>query len=217
MTLKIIKGNIFTSNAQTLVNPVNTVGVMGAGLALEFRLRYPDMFEIYKELCYNRQIDIGKCWLYKTDKKWILNFPTKKHWKDDSKLEFITKGLEWFLKNYKVNNIQSIAFPVLGANLGNLSEEIVLDIMQKYLFQCNLDIEIYKYDPNAEDDMIPYIKQNLRNKTINEFLFITQIKTKNGKALYEMLINNKVKNLADLLNQKGIGEITVQKLINSFF
>ncbi len=77
MGIKIINGNIFTSKCQTIVNTVNCVGVMGAGMALECRLRYPEMHEKYILLCKDKLIDIGLLWIYKSPEKWILNFPTK--------------------------------------------------------------------------------------------------------------------------------------------
>ena len=77
MSLRVIDGNIFTSKCQTIVNTVNCVGVMGAGIALECRLRWPDMHTVYQDLCRQRQITIGKLWLYKSTDRWILNFPTK--------------------------------------------------------------------------------------------------------------------------------------------
>lgn len=77
MPAKIITGNIFTTNCQTIVNTINCVGVMGAGIALECRLRYPDMHEKYIKLCMDNHIDIGLLWIYKSSDKWVLNFPTK--------------------------------------------------------------------------------------------------------------------------------------------
>lgn len=74
-----VKGNIFESPAKVLVNTVNTVGVMGKGVALEFKRRYPDMFESYKKICEAKQLDVGKLYLCKKSEKWILLFPTKKN------------------------------------------------------------------------------------------------------------------------------------------
>ena len=87
--IKIVRGNIFNTKAQTIVNTVNCVGVMGKGIALVFKLRYPLMFDIYKGFCKSKQIGIGKLWLYKgePEEPWVLNFPTKFHWKYPSKLE----------------------------------------------------------------------------------------------------------------------------------
>ena len=121
--ISIIKGNLFSSKCQTLVNTVNCVGVMGAGIALEFKLRYPEMFVRYVEHCRNKQIDIGKLWLYKppqADKQWVLNFPTKRDWKHPSKIEYLQKGLQRFVETYEQRGIQSIAFPILGSQNGKI-------------------------------------------------------------------------------------------------
>ncbi len=91
--LRVLNGNIFASERQTLVNAVNCVGVMGAGIALEFKLRYPAMFLRYESLCRQGRMEIGKLWLYKpdpgSDQPWVLNFPTKRHWRLPSKDDLI--------------------------------------------------------------------------------------------------------------------------------
>ena len=81
MTIRIITGNIWNSKAQTIVNTVNCEGVMGAGIALECRLRFPEMFNKYKEVCEKGLLKPGLLLLYKSDERWILNFPTKTSWK----------------------------------------------------------------------------------------------------------------------------------------
>ena len=150
-TITIIKNsNIFESQCQTLVNTINCVGVMGKGIALEMKKRYPDMFEKYKEYCNRGLIDIGSLWIYKHVSeneitKRILNFPTKKHWKDKSEYSFIEKGMQKFVETYKDKGITSIAFPMLGCNNGGLEKDIVLEIMVKYLVKCeNIIVEIYQ-------------------------------------------------------------------------
>ena len=138
--------SIFDSTAQTLVNTVNCVGVMGKGLALEFKKLYPEMFEQYKMYCNQKLIQPGKLWLYKhDDKHWVLNFPTKCHWKYPSKIEYIEQGLQKFVNTYKEKNITDIAFPLLGCNNGGLNPNIVINIMIKYLQQCT-DCNITIYD-----------------------------------------------------------------------
>lgn len=146
MTLTIIKNrNIFDSQCQTIVNTVNCVGVMGKGLALEMKKRYPNMFDKYKDYCDKGLIDIGKLWLYKhSDDKWILNFPTKKHWKNSSEYEYIEEGMKKFVETYQEKGITTIAFPMLGCNNGGLEKDVVIQIMTKYLIKCdNLIVEIY--------------------------------------------------------------------------
>ena len=136
---------MFKSSAQTLVNTINCVGAMGKGIALEFKKRYPAMYDRYRQLCKNGLIQTGKLWLYKADDgKWILNFPTKRHWRNPSKVEYIEQGLDKFVKTYKEKGIISIAFPMLGCSNGGLDKNEILPIMQIYLEQCDgLEVEIY--------------------------------------------------------------------------
>lgn len=212
--IKIIKGNLFTSESQTIVNTVNTVGVMGAGVALEFRFRYPDMYKKYVELCKNKQVAIGKLWLYKSDIKWILNFPTKEDWKEDSKIEYLEKGLQKFLDTYKEKGITSIAFPVLGARHGNIPEKVSLEIMEKYLSKCDIPVEIIRYDPNANDDIFDILKNKLMNLSVEEISKRTGIQKQYSELLLESLKKNKIKNMSRLATVEGIGEKTLEKLYN---
>ncbi len=78
--------SILTSQAQTVVNTVNTVGVMGKGIASEFKARYPDMFKTYRKLCREGKFDIGQLWIWKAQDQWVLNFPSKKNWRNPSNL-----------------------------------------------------------------------------------------------------------------------------------
>lgn len=108
--IKIVRGNIFNTKAQTVVNTVNCVGVMGKGIALVYKLRYPQMFDIYHDYCKRHLISIGKLWLYKGDgtDPWVLNFPTKFHWKYPSKIEYIEQGL----KNLLTHTINVVLHPL---------------------------------------------------------------------------------------------------------
>src|SRR5438105_8911716 len=144
------KGDIFESNAHVIVNTVNCKGVMGKGLALAFKQRYPAMFPVYQQECKMGKLRIGRPTLYKQSTPWILNFPTKNDWKLPSKLEYIEKGLEYFVANYKKAGIQSIAFPKLGAQNGKLSWDDVGPLMAKYLSQIDIDIYIYIAEGDKE-------------------------------------------------------------------
>lgn len=141
--ITILKGDLFTAETQTIVNTVNCVGAMGKGIALEFKKRYPDMFTKYKDLCDRKLIQIGKLWLYKTPDKWILNFPTKDHWKNNSQPQYLISGLGKFVKTYKERGITSISFPLLGANNGGLDPKLVLDLMTNFLKQVDIPVHIY--------------------------------------------------------------------------
>ena len=149
MSLKVIDGNLFESNCQTIVNTINCFGVMGKGIALEYKKRFPDMFLRYKELCGKKLIRPGILWLYKADNKWILNFPTKDHWKNPSKIEYLESGLTKFLNTYKNKGITSIAFPLLGSSNSGIDPDLSLEVMKKYLSQCDIEVEIYKNTKNG--------------------------------------------------------------------
>lgn len=141
--LEYIEGDIFNSPAQVIVNTVNTVGVMGKGLALSFKKRYPEMFESYKKVCDKQLLKTGKLMLYHCPDYWILLFPTKEHWRHPSKLEYIEAGLVKFVQTYAEKNITSIAFPKLGCGNGELNWEDVRPLMEKYLKPLPIDVYIY--------------------------------------------------------------------------
>lgn len=139
------EGDIFDSECQTLVNTINCVGAMGKGIALAFKERFPAMYQKYREHCDNRLFHIGVLWLYKTPGIWVLNFPTKKHWKNPSKYEYLERGLEKFLLTYKDKGITSIAFPLLGTHNGGLDKDKVYKLMIKHLSKVDIPVEIWEY------------------------------------------------------------------------
>jgi O-acetyl-ADP-ribose deacetylase (regulator of RNase III) len=144
--VSIVKGNIFESQSQTIVNTVNCLGFMGKGLALEYKARFPDMFISYKKVCNSKLFSIGKLQLYKDKEKWILNFPTKYHYKNPSKMEYIETGLKKFVEIYKDKGITSIAFPQLGCSNGGLDWKDVEPLMVKYLDNLDIPVEIYIFE-----------------------------------------------------------------------
>lgn len=151
--LTFVKGDIFKSNAQVLVNTVNCRAVMGKGLALEFRKRFPQMFEEYKKECKAGRLKIGTLHLYRSKDKWVLNFPTKDHWRSRSKIEYIERGLQYFVEHHREWGIRSIAFPKLGCNLGGLDWQEVKEKMIGYLGNLD-DIEIYIYEDVANGEQL---------------------------------------------------------------
>lgn len=138
------KTNILDSKMQTIVNPVNCVGVMGAGLALAYRRKYPFMYQAYRVACKRGELKIGKPWLYKDTTPWILNFPTKDHWRRRSRLSHIKTGLAYLAKHAAEMGITSLAIPPLGCGLGGLKWAAVLPLIKKYLGPLDIPIEIYK-------------------------------------------------------------------------
>lgn len=215
--ITFIKGNIFNTSAQVIVNTVNCVGVMGKGIALVFKLRYPQMFDIYKEYCAKKYIGIGKLWLYKGEANapWVLNFPTKFHWKYPSKIEYLEQGLLKFTETYKEKGITSIAFPLLGTHNGGLDRAEVLQLMNQYLGKCDVKIEIYEYDPLAPDDLFEYFKTKWNSIKSTNRKEITGIRTQRQiDTITEALNSDMVKSMIALIEYKGIGLKTMEKCFN---
>lgn len=147
--VKYVTTSVFDSPAQTLVNTVNTVGVMGKGIALEFKRRYPPMYERYKTFCTQGSFGIGQLYVYRTADKWILNFPTKKHWRNPSKLEYIEAGLAKLVATYTDQGITSISLPQLGCGNGGLEWSVVQPLMERYLNQLAIPVYIHSAQPKA--------------------------------------------------------------------
>lgn len=172
--IKYLEGDIFSTPAQTIVNTVNTVGVMGKGIALEFKKRYPDMFDNYKIACEKNRLKIGRLMLSYEPDHWVLLFPTKEHWRNPSRLEYIEQGLIKFSNIYAESGITSIAFPKLGCGNGELNWDEVRILMEKYLKDLPIDIYIYT---NQLNDAIPehkdqtntmkWLRQNAKSLSFN--------------------------------------------------
>lgn len=156
-------GNLLDSNAQALVNTVNTDGIMGKGIALQFKNQFPNNYKEYVKACKEGAISIGKLFIYEEDtllngKKIIINFPTKTTWRKPSEYSYIEMGLKDLVVIIKKYNIKSIAIPPLGAGNGGLDWNIVKELLLKHL--DGLDCEIYVYKPNNA------IKEVLRKERV---------------------------------------------------
>jgi len=144
LNVEVKIGNIFESKATTLVNTVNCVGVMGKGIASEFKKRFPDMYQEYKKYCDLGKVEPGVPYIYKdVIGTSIINFPTKKHWRSPSKLNDIVKGLYILLDKYKSWGVKSVAFPPLGCGNGGLEWSFVGPIMFQKLSHISIPVEIY--------------------------------------------------------------------------
>jgi O-acetyl-ADP-ribose deacetylase (regulator of RNase III) len=140
--------DIFESDCEVITNPVNCVGVMGGGLALAFKNKFPKMYLKYKEMCANREIIPGKVYLVEGDEKHkVLLFPTKDHYKYLSRYKYITGGLRSLVRQYKDWGIRSIAIPALGCGLGGLDWEDVNSAIEYELKDIVNDISIEVYLP----------------------------------------------------------------------
>lgn len=150
-------GNILESQSEALVNTVNTVGIMGKGVALAFRKTFPEAMEEYLKAVREGKIRVGEVQVVKTQyitPRYIINFPTKTHWRYPSKIEYIETGLSDLVLKVKYYQIRSIALPPLGCGNGKLEWKVVKPLMVKYLNQIAGDVEVIIYEPGYSDQIV---------------------------------------------------------------
>jgi O-acetyl-ADP-ribose deacetylase (regulator of RNase III)/uncharacterized protein YwgA len=156
MMVKVSVGDLFESKCQTLVNTVNTVGIMGKGIALEFKKRFPDMFEDYVRRCAESKVKLGEPYLYKRlTPPWILNFPTKEHWRSVSNISDIVRGLNYLEQHYKKWGITSIALPPLGCGHGQLEWKIVGPTLYRHMKKLDIPVELYAPLDTPPEELTP--------------------------------------------------------------
>ena len=143
MTVQVVTGNMST-RAKTLINVVKCVGARGKEIALEFKMRFPDMFAGYMKRCNAGEIEHGKPYLFRlSSTPWVLNFPTKRHWREPSRLSDIEAGLTYLAAHYREWGIESRGVPALGCGNGRLRCQEVRPILIQYLGRLDISAEIY--------------------------------------------------------------------------
>ncbi len=200
----LAKGDMFFSKMQTFTVSVNTVGVMGKGLASRAKYQFPDTYVLYQDLCRQKKLKMGVPYLYKREEnyektlfedityesgksivtengcRWFLFFPTKSHWREQSPIGGIEKGLQWLLENYKSQGIKSLALPALGCGLGGLDWKDIGPLMCKYLNQMRIASCIY----------LPHEKQIPPEQLKPEFFLKSQA-VSDKSALFETSCRSK--------------------------
>ncbi|WP_244423880.1 macro domain-containing protein [Phyllobacterium sp. YR531] len=153
MMITFTQGNLLDSDAEALVNTVNTVGVMGKGVALMFKEAYPENYKRYEAACRAKEVRVGKMFVTHRDAfigpKWIINFPTKAHWRYPSKIEWVEQGLDDLKAVVISNHIRSIALPPLGAGNGGLEWEEVRELIVNKLSELP-DVQVIIYEPTKQ-------------------------------------------------------------------
>jgi O-acetyl-ADP-ribose deacetylase (regulator of RNase III) len=150
--IEVTRGNILEADAEAIVNAVNCVGVMGRGIALQFRKAYPESFPAYKAACNRKELEPGKVLTHVYDSdanlRYIIHFPTKVHWKGNSRLSYIEKGLEALVKEVEQRSIRSIALPALGCGLGGLDWTEVRTRIET-AFAALPEVRVLLYEPGG--------------------------------------------------------------------
>lgn len=215
--MKILLGNIFDSKCSTLVNTVNCVGVMGKGIALDFKKKSPSMFDEYQKLCKDGRIKPGQPYLYRDlTGISIINFPTKDNWRSPSKFSYITKGLKWFRQSYRELGITSIAFPPLGCGNGGLSWDDIGPEMYRALKDLPIEIEIYApYGTPKEKLTFQYLEQaGIANEALkgakripfnNKWLLILEVVRQVNEQRYSLHVGRVIfQKICYVLTRSGI-------------
>jgi O-acetyl-ADP-ribose deacetylase (regulator of RNase III) len=144
-------GDLLSADVEALVNPVNTVGVMGKGLALQFKRRFPFNFNAYAAACKRGEVEIGRMLVVEagalSGPRYIINFPTKKHWRDPSELEYVRAGLRGLVEAIRARGIRSIAVPPLGCGNGGLAWADVEPLIERAMGELP-DVQVVVFAPS---------------------------------------------------------------------
>jgi O-acetyl-ADP-ribose deacetylase (regulator of RNase III) len=150
--IELTCGNILNADTEAVVNTVNGVGVMGKGIALHFKKAFPENFKAYEAACRHREIQPGRMFVFETghifNPRYIINFPTKRHWRDRSHYEDVVVGSKALVAEVRNRNIRSIAIPPLGCGLGGLDWEKVRVIIEE-AFSAAPDVEVKLFEPTG--------------------------------------------------------------------
>src|SRR5574344_248556 len=220
MAYKEISGNIFNTKAMAVVNTVNCVGAMGKGIALDFKLRFPEMFKEYQRICFQHLLKPGQILPYKKSSPIILNFAIKDDWKDPSKVEWIEETLQKFVGNYKNLGITSIAFPWMGAMNGGLPIEVIKELTRKHLSKLeDIDIEVYDFDLNVPCPLFVALKKIVKQNlfTVSELEELSGIKSRYWIKIIDAVNNSNTLSINNLCHyevdgKRIIGKTNIERL-----
>lgn len=200
--IKYCSGDLLSSEADAIVNPVNCKGVMGKGLALQFKKKYPINFRVYRDACASGYLRPGRMLTAKEDGKFIINFPTKDDWRQKSKLTYIEEGLVSLLDEIEKHNIKSIAIPPLGCGNGGLEWQTVRKLIEESFRNFDYGVEVTIFSPAGQDSLENDLTLNmdgntreLVKRTLTRYLQ-KKFSYKNGqyRILYTMVLSNIIMN-----------------------
>jgi O-acetyl-ADP-ribose deacetylase (regulator of RNase III) len=211
--MRFVKGNLLEADAQALVNTVNTVGVMGKGIALQFREEFPNNYREYTAACKRKELQPGKLLVVKEPtlkgEKIIINFPTKTEWYKKSTYEYVEEGLKALVQTIKDYGIKSIAIPPLGCGNGGLKWEKVKPMMEEYLGPL-ADVDVLVYEPNET------VKKILKEQSAKKEVKLTPARAMLLYALFyyetlgensSLFVANKLAYFLKRLGEKSLGKL----------
>lgn len=203
--IEISRGNLLEAKTEALVNTVNCVGYMGKGIALQFKMAFPDNFKSYERACKVEEVRPGKMFVFETDSmfnpKYIINFPTKRHWKGKSRLEYIEIGLQALTKEIQKLEISSVAVPPLGCGLGGLDWGTVRTMIEKAFAELH-DVQVLLFEPvGAPEAKAMPVRTQRPHMTVARALFIMLMRQYNELAYRQTLLE--IQKLAYLLQEAG--------------
>jgi len=207
--IEVLVGNVLNSNKKTLVNTVNCVGVMGKGIALLFKEKYPEMFKDYAKRCRHGTVLPGVPYLYQDiNGVSIINFPTKGHWRSPSRIEDISNGLDIIIENYKKWGIESIALPPLGCGNGGQSWNVVGRLMYQKLSKLDIPIEIYApFGTPSNELKADFLNQGILLEDYDSLCRINKKLNSDKIAIIEILFR-----LENQSHVAPIGRVAFQKI-----
>jgi O-acetyl-ADP-ribose deacetylase (regulator of RNase III) len=166
--IELTQGDLLKQDAEALVNAVNCVGVMGRGIALQFRKAFPENFKVYEHACKRGEVRPGSMLVFQThwlkNPSYVINFPTKRHWRDPSRITDIESGLDALVAEVKRLGIHTIAIPALGCGLGGLEWPDIRLLIEK-AFSNLPEVHVWLYEPEDMPTLAPMAKSNLRTHT----------------------------------------------------
>lgn len=174
--VEITRGNLIKADVEALVNTVNCVGYMGKGVALQFKKAFPENFKAYEQACKKKQVKPGRMFVFETgsmlNPKYIINFPTKRHWRGKSRLEDIASGLKALVKEIRERNIRSVAVPPLGCGQGGLDWKVVRPMIEEALSELQ-GVRVLLFEPmGAPEPKDMPVRTQRPKMTIARALFV---------------------------------------------
>lgn len=213
MPYKELTGNIFASKSQALVNTVNCVGPMGKGVALEFRRRFPEMFEVYNQVCKKGELRPGQILPYRKSQPWVINFAVKDNWKQPSKIEWVEQCLYKFRDWYPKVRLQSVAFPWMGAMNGGIPLDKIKEVTRSHLKSLpDIDVEVYTFDPAAPDPLFTTLKQFIAAHNPADLASKSGLRRHFAEEVYALVEDPTTTSLAIISEQSKLGKTSLDRL-----